>query len=270
MARPLTAVDGHAHIFRRGLALAPSRRYAPDYDATLPDFLARLDAHGVSHGVLVQPSFLGTDNSYLLAALAAQPERLRGIAVADPRASLDDLEALDRAGVVGIRLNLAGAPLPDLARGPWPACLERVAALGWQVEVQRAARDLPPLVEALLGRGVAVVVDHFGLPDPRLGVDDPGFRALLALAGSRRVWLKLSGRYRNGAGVAEAAMPLVRDAFGPDRLVWGSDWPHTQFERQVTYAQALAHLETWLPDPAERAAVLMHTPARLFRFETTD
>jgi predicted TIM-barrel fold metal-dependent hydrolase len=258
-------VDSHAHIFRRGLKLAEARRYTPDYDATLGDYLRQLDAHGIARGVLVQPSFLGTDNSFLLESLAAEPERLRGIAVVAPEISRESLAAMDRCGVVGIRLNLAGAHLPDLRTGAWPACLERVAALGWQVEVLRAARDLPPLVEALLERGVDVVVDHFGLPDPELGVDDPGWRALLDLA-SRRVWVKLSGQYRNGPGLTRAAMPLLRDAFGLDRLVWGSDWPHTQFEHETNYAEALAHLEAWLPDPAERQVVLAETPARLFRF----
>jgi predicted TIM-barrel fold metal-dependent hydrolase len=258
-------VDSHAHIFRRGLKLVEARRYTPDYDATLGDYLGQLDAHGIARGVLVQPSFLGTDNSFLLAALAAEPERLRGIAVVDPEVSRECLAAMDRSGVVGIRLNLAGAPLPDLRAGAWPACLERAAALGWQVEVLRAAGDLAPLVEALLERGVDVVVDHFGLPDPELGVDDPGFRALLALA-SRRVWVKLSGQYRNGPGLAAKAMPLLRGAFGLDRLVWGSDWPHTQFERAVNYSEALAQLAAWVPDPAERGVVLADTPARLFHF----
>jgi len=266
----MTAVDSHAHIFRRGLKLAPVRRYTPDYDAPLQDYLDRLGASGVSHGVLVQPSFLGTDNSFLLAALGAEPERLRGIAVVAPGVAPAALEAMDRCGVVGIRLNLAGAPLPDLRRGAWPACLDRVARLGWQVEVLRGSRDLPGLVEALLGAGVDVVVDHFGLPDPGQGIDDPGFRALLDLAGSRRVWLKLSGRYRFGAGQAEAAMPLVRAAFGLDRLVWGSDWPHTQFEDQMDYPGAMGHLHRWIPDPRERATVLVDTPARLFRFSKPD
>ena len=270
MERPLTGVDSHAHIFRRGLRLARVRRYAPDYDAPLQAYLRHLDDHGLSHGVLVQPSFLGTDNSFLMAALEAEPERLRGIAVVAPGISGEALAAMDRRGVVGIRLNLAGAaPLPDLGAGSWPACLGRVAGLGWQVEVLRAARDLPPLLETLLGYGLDVVVDHFGLPDPALGVADPGFRQLLALGASRRVWVKLSGRYRNGPGLAGAAMPLLREAFGLDRLVWGSDWPHTQFEQEMTYADALAHLDAWLPDPPDRRVVLADSPARLFRFTKT-
>src|SRR3954447_18372576 len=105
-------IDTHAHIFRRGLKLADVRRYAPDYDATLADYLAALDANRVTHGVLVQPSFLGTDNSFLLGGLGAAGQRLRGIAVVEPAATQDALTALDKAGVVGVRLNLVGLPIP--------------------------------------------------------------------------------------------------------------------------------------------------------------
>ena len=116
-----------------------------------------------------------------------------------------------------------------------------------------------------------IVADHFGRPDPTLGVNDPGFRHLLETAKMGRVWLKLSGSYRNGADsvgqrVAEEAIPLLRDNFGVERLVWGSDWPHTQFEKVVDYTRVHAELEAWLPDPRERQAVLVDTPASLFRF----
>src|SRR3712207_3862358 len=102
------AVDTHAHVFRRGLKLADFRRYAPDYDAEIEDYLRQLDAHAVTHGVLVQPSFLGTDNSYLVEALQQYPERFRGIAVVPPDFAMAELEALDKVGAVGIRLNLIG------------------------------------------------------------------------------------------------------------------------------------------------------------------
>ena len=82
------AVDSHAHVFLQGLALADTRRHTPDYDAPLTQYLGLLDAHGLSHGVLVQPSFLGTDNSHLVQALRAAPARLRGVAVVDP--AIDD------------------------------------------------------------------------------------------------------------------------------------------------------------------------------------
>ncbi len=110
----------HAHIFKAGLDLAPGRRYAPDYDATVDDYLAILDKHGVSHGVLVQPSFLGTNNSYVMKALHRYPDRLRGIAVVEPDIGFDSLAAMDAEGVVGIRLNLTCMPIPRLREDPWP------------------------------------------------------------------------------------------------------------------------------------------------------
>ena len=267
----ILAIDTHAHVFARDLPLTSDRRYAPAYDATLADYLGMLDRNGMSHGVLVQPSFLGTDNAYLLEALRREPRRLRGIAVVAPETAPDELRRLDRAGVVGLRLNLVGQPDPDLADETWRRHLAEVAALGWQVEVHAEARRLPQLLPPLLRAEVPVVVDHFGRPDPRLGVDDPGFRHLLTFGTTRRVWVKLSAAYRNGgdgAGerTARAATPLLRDAFGPDRLLWGSDWPHTQFEKAINPAATRHALDAWLPDLAERRIVLADTPARLFRF----
>ena len=267
----LAVVDTHAHIFRRGLKLAANPRYVPDYDAPLADYLAQLDAHGTSHGVLVQPSFLGTDNSFLVAALKEQPQRLRGVVVVPPTIAAGELDELAAAGAVGVRLNLVGADLPDLTQGSWPAFLQQLVKRNWLVEVQRDARDLPRILTPLLDAGVNIVVDHFGRPDPGLGIDDPGFRYLLSVAPTRRIWLKLSGAYRNGANgvgeaIAAAAVPLVREAFGGSRLLWGSDWPHTQFERVANYASARARFDRWITNPAERAAILHTSPAALYHF----
>jgi predicted TIM-barrel fold metal-dependent hydrolase len=99
-------------------------------------------------------------------------------------------------------------------------------------------------------------------------VADPGFRHLLTAGPTRRVWVKLSGAYRNGPNggtIARAAVPLLCQAFGLDRLVWGSDWPHTQFETAASYATARDALDTWLPEATERQVVLAETPAALFR-----
>ena len=153
-------IDTHSHVFHRGLPLADSRRYAPGYDAPLDLYLKQLDDNGISNGVLVQPSFLGTDNSYLVQCVLAARGRLRGIAVVDPNVTSDDLNRLNDSGVVGLRLNLVGKPLPDLASPVWGGLLERAAKLQWQIEVQRAAIDLATLAPALLA-GVNVVLDHY-------------------------------------------------------------------------------------------------------------
>src|SRR5260221_546473 len=163
-----SSVDTHAHVFERGLPMPDARRYAPDEDALLGTYLHHLDTHGMAHGVLVQPSFLGTDNSYLLQALRAQPQRLRGVAVVDESTGDEQLQALADAGVVGMRLNLIGLPLPDLNAPGWRRVLEQANTLGWHVELHLQAGRLPDLLPALLAAGCRVVVDHFGRPDPAL------------------------------------------------------------------------------------------------------
>lgn len=264
-------VDAHAHVFARGLPLAEGRRYAPGYDAPLDAYLKTLDALGLTHGVLVQPSFLGTDNGYMLAALAAAPERLRGIAVVDPGVPRDELERLTASGVVGIRLNLIGAPTPDLAREPWRRLMRRVVEAGLHVEVQSEAARLAGLLPPLLDAGTAVVVDHFGLPDPTLGVDDPSWRAVVARAADEpRMWLKLSGAYRlgpDGATLASRLAPMLCEAFTSRRLVFGTDWPHTRFEGTDRAPDALDDLGRWLPDAGDQSHCLGAAARELFGFD---
>jgi predicted TIM-barrel fold metal-dependent hydrolase len=264
MENLMETVDCHAHVFAAGLPLASDRRYTPEHDARVDQYLAQLDAHGIARGVLIQPSFLGTDNSFMCAALRAYPARLRGIAVVEPGISPATLDALAADGVVGIRLNLIGHTLPELQEAGWRGLLAAVAARGWHVEVHRRAADLEHLVPALLAAGVDVVIDHFGRPDPALGVDDPGFRYLLSLGHTGRVWVKLSGAYRNGADLACAAIPMLRQSFGLERLVWGSDWPHTLFETEIVYADTRSWLDAGIADPADRSIVLCTAPAMLY------
>ena len=176
---PQTVIDTHAHVFHRGLKLASGRRYAPDYDAPLSLYLQQLDQNGTTNGVLVQPSFLGTDNSYIVECLGQSGGRLRGIAMDEPTISSQDILALDKAGIVGIRLNLVGQQLPDLSAPEWKALLANLKSANWQVEIQRNASDLVGLVPKLLDAGVSVVLDHYTLPDPKLGVDDPAFQSVL-------------------------------------------------------------------------------------------
>lgn len=262
----ITGVDTHAHIFERGLDLAAQRRYAPNYDATVDLFLTKLDTNGLSHGVLVQPSFLGTNNDYLLAGIAKSAGRLKGIVVVAPPVTEDQLDTFAAGGAVGMRLNLVEREIPDLAGPDWKQLLGSMARRGWQVEVHVEAKRLAEILPPLLDGQVNVVVDHFGRPDPKLGTKDPGFEYLLSLGPSRRVWVKLSAPYRLSDQIAQEAVPLVRTAFGIDRLLWGSDWPHTQHEKDIDYAAMRSRLDSWLPEPADRASVLADNPATLFGF----
>jgi len=261
------ATDTHAHVFSRALPLAERRRYSVDYDATPSAYLAMLAANGMARGVLVQPSFLGFDNAYLTAALALSPRSLRGIAALDKDTPVSEMVRLADAGIAGIRLNLIGHADPDLAATNWRRHLDHVAALGWQIEVQCEAGRLPRLLPGLLDSGAPVVIDHFGRPDTALGVDDPGFRHLLRSADAGRIYVKLSGAYRVGTALADQAAPLLLKAFGPQRLLWGSDWPHTQFEAVADAASARQALARWVPDPRDRAAILSQTPTALFGFD---
>ncbi|MCW0210106.1 MAG: amidohydrolase family protein, partial [Achromobacter sp.] len=238
----------------------------------LAEYLALLDAHGLSHGVLVQPSFLGTDNSYLVQALRAARGRLRGVAVVAEDIAETALHDLAEAGVAGIRLNLIGLDLPSLQTPAWQTLLARVNALGWHVELHVQAARLPDIVPALLAAGCRIVVDHFGRPDPALGTADPGFRYLLQQADSGRVWVKLSAPYRNwpasacAASGREAAQRLLA-AYTPERLMWGSDWPHTEHRHLASYPAATQWRDAWIDDPAQRRVLLADTPLRLFQFQ---
>ncbi len=260
-------VDTHAHAFLTSLPMDPARRYTPARDCPVEDFLAVLAGADIGHGVLVQPSFLGHDNSYMLASLERHQDRLRGIAVVDPRIPDHELQRMDQAGVVGIRFNMIGRDMAEIAAAETQALVRRVDQLGWQIEVQCRGGDIPFLLNAMAGFDGPIVIDHFGLPDPNLGVRDPGFRALLAEGPAGRTFVKVSAGYRNkGFDVASCAGALLA-VLGPRRLVWGSDWPFTQFEKTATFAGVVNELRRWIPDTSARDAMDM-TALGLFGFSS--
>jgi predicted TIM-barrel fold metal-dependent hydrolase len=216
----------------------------------------------------VQPSFLGTDNSHLVASLAAAPERLRGIAVVSPDIGDEALGAYDAAGIVGIRLNLIGEKPEEFLTAPWRRLAYRVGRLGWQVEVQAEGRDVPMVLDALGSADAPLVIDHFGRPDATLGRDDPGFRRLLQAGPHGGVWVKLSAPYRCGEADPDSYALALLDRLGPGRLLWGSDWPFTQFETRRSYADAVDDVAQWC-DADTRNAVA-ETARLLFGFAVTE
>lgn len=269
----LTAIDTHAHVFSRGLNLASERRYAPSYDAPLGDYLGQLLAHGFSHGVLVQPSFLGTDNRYLLNALQTVPGQLRGVVMLERDVERETLDEMARLGVKGVRLNLMGQALPDLTGAQWRPLLERIGEQGWHLELHRQVVDIPALVRALEPYGLDIVVDHFGRPDARRGLGQPGFAELLILGGRGKVWVKVSGIYRlegspeQNLAFARQALCTLEAHYGAERLMWGSDWPHTQHESAVGFSTALEQFEALGCSAELRRALLVDTARALFGFE---
>jgi predicted TIM-barrel fold metal-dependent hydrolase len=270
--RPAIAwIDTHAHVFDAGVAATSNPRYVPGYSARLADWLALLDSHGVTHGVLVQPSFLGTDNALLLAALAQHPQRLRGVAVADPASlSRGYLAELWAQGVRGLRLNAIGQPVDSSlqATNRLADALARCAdGKAWHLELHHEAEALGACVAAavprLAGSGVGLVVDHFGRPGPR-GVDCPGQLALRQAVQQLPVWVKCSAPYRcRPEGLAGVAQALWRD-LGPEHLLWGSDWPWTQHEGGRRYADAQASVLTLMPHAQSAHSAWQDSALRLF------
>lgn len=267
-AMPIRAIDCHAHVMRRDLPLAAERHSGPKRDVTVDEFLGVLDAHGISHGVLTAPSFYGADNRLLLEALAAHPARLRGTAIVAPDVAPETLAAMDRGGVVGIRLNwIRRDALPDVAGADYRRLLERVRALDWQVEIYLEGGKLAHVLPVLRAAGVRVVVDHFGSPDPARGVQCAGFKEVLRGVRAGDTWVKLSAPYRLGGAPPQPYVDALLDAGGPAQLVWASDWPFVGHEETVTYEQCVAWLRQWIPDAPTRETILVDTPARLFRFD---
>ncbi len=269
-AVPAGAVDTHAHVI--GLPpdypLTEARSYTPP--AAPPErYLAMLDATGMAHGVLVQVSVHGTDNSLLVEALRRQPGRLRGICVVGPGVSDQELETLAAAGVVGCRFNVlfgGGIGFDALDR-----LAPRIAALNWHAQFLLDARNLPQLAPRLARLPVPFVIDHMGHMPASAGVSHPGFQALLALLRNENCWVKLSGAYRlTGQGPPYAdtiAFARALIAARPDRLVWGSDWPNVAFNGPMpNIGDLLDLLADWAPDAEIRRRILADNAHRLYGF----
>jgi len=262
------AVDTHAHVFDRSCRLVEGRRYSPDYEAPTERYIAMLDRAGVRHGVLVQPSFLGTDNAYLLAGLRAFPDRLRGVAVLAPEIGDAELEAMAEAGIHGIRYNLLGRDPAMVATPDCRALTRRVTDLGWLVEVQVPGAELPAVLDTLLKDAKTIVVDHFGKPGTAEPKSDPGYCKLTEFDPGGPVWVKLSAPYRQG-GIDVASFSAAFLAhFRPERLLWGSDWPWTENEAATSYGECLGQIGRWLGGDAAVHARFDRASRRLYRFET--
>lgn len=267
------AIDTHAHIFPAREKFIANARYHPDYTVNAQDFIKQLDMHCFYGGVLVQPSFLGTDNSNMLAAIRQYPARLKGIAVIAPESGEAELRALAGQGIVGIRLNLFGKPCPDLQDAVYANLLKILAKLNWQLELHAPPAYLVQLLPQLAGSGITVVIDHFGRIDPKKGIADLDYQKFLQLIDPKQHWIKVSGFYRlapeNGATVAKEAFKLLLAKGMQERMIWGSDWPHTQNEKTVNYRLSINTLYEIVGDKALTGQILTTNAAALFGFQDT-
>ena len=268
---PAGACDAHAHVFEHfdHYPLAAARTYTPA-PSPLSAYRHTLSTLGIARAVLVQPSVYGTDNRLLCDALRATGDEFRGIAVVGPDVGDGTLDDLHQAGVRGVRFNLLSGGGPQLSNAALLA--PRLADRGWHLQLLADVSRFPDLPGWAAALPVEVVVDHLGHVPSRKGIDHPGFRALLELVGNGRGWVKLSGAYRITArtdppydDVTEMAQALI--ACAPDRVVWGSDWPHTCCPVAMPNdADLLDLLSVWAPDPADRSRILVDNPARLYGF----
>ncbi len=265
---PRGAVDTHAHVIGGKAELVSGRSYTPP-PATARDYVAMLDATGMSYGVLTQVSVHGTDNRLMVETLRAYPQRLRGIGVIAPDCPEKERIALKESGVVGLRMNVlyAGGGLNlDQIETYGAICRE----MGWHLQFLLDARDLVTLEPRLRKLPVPFLVDHIGHFPTSSGVDHEGFKTLLALLRDG-AWVRLSGAYRN-----TVEGPPYRDTIpfahkvveaAPDRCVWGSDWPHVaNWHHMPGVSDLLDLLADWVPDEKLRNRILADNPQRLFGF----
>lgn len=268
---PANSTDCHCHIFGPYgcYPLSAGRSYTPP-EASIAQYLAMLDTIGVRRTVIVQPSINGTDNAVTLDAVEAIGlDRARAVVVVDDGIGTAQLKTMSARGARGLRFNAVsgnGTPLDQL-----PRLADRLAPLGWHLQLYAHAEQLLELEPVVTRLPVPVVIDHMGgVQASDGGANSPGFKALLRLL-ERGAWAKLCG-YRSSAGYPyEDVAPMARAmiAAAPERCVWGTDWPHPSLdtpEEVPDDGYLMDLLGQWAPEPAQRQAILVDNPARLYGF----
>jgi predicted TIM-barrel fold metal-dependent hydrolase len=287
-AVPAGACDSHTHIIAdpAKFPFFGGRVYTPE--TALPKEMAAL--HKLLHiqrVVIVTPSVYGTDNRATLYGMKARGRDARGVAVIDEKTPESDLDAMARAGIRGIRLNLAtgGTNDPTIARQRFEAAAASVKNRGWHVQFYTTLATVSALKAPFAASPVPIVLDHFAGAAAALGPDQPGFADVLELVKSGKAYVKISCAYRIAKLAPDYAdaTPLAKAliAANPERILWGTDWPHTASTprgKKATDVTPLSpiddglllnQLPLWAPDPAIRAKILVANPALLYGFART-
>jgi predicted TIM-barrel fold metal-dependent hydrolase len=285
-AVPAGACDCHTHIHGDPAAfpLFAGRVYTPE--VALPDQMAALHkVLGLQRVVIVTPSIYGTDNSATLFGMKARGNDARGVAVIDDQTPDAALDAMGRAGIRGIRLNLATSGINDpvVGRARFTAALARVTARNWHIQINTNLAMIAAIKDLVATSPVPVVFDHFGGARAELGVRQPGFADLVDLVRSGRAYIKISAAYRSSSAAPDFpdVVPLAKALVGAnrERVLWGTDWPHPNPVPppggkatdvtpllQIDDGRVLNLLPVWAPDPATRKMILVDNPARLYGY----
>jgi 2-pyrone-4,6-dicarboxylate lactonase len=269
---PSGACDAHCHIFGPGdkYPYAPGRSYTPP-DAPLSRFKELQATLGLERAVLVNASCHGTNNTVILDAIAQSEGRYRGVANVDRTITDAELERLDAGGIRGIRFNFVAhlGGTPDLDE--FDELVARVRPLGWHVVLHFDAVDLVEFDDLLRNLPVPFIIDHMGRVPTRDGLDQRPFRILLETARMDNCWVKICGAERissSGPPFTDAvpfAQALLEVA--PDRVLWGTDWPHPNIKKHMPNDGDLVDLiPLYMPDPALQKKVLVDNPHRLYGF----
>lgn len=264
---PQGAWDTHAHVIGpvQQYPLVSNRAYTP-IECPEDAYLSMLQTLGLQNGVVVQPSIYGTDNR-LTVEVVGRHDNLRGVVVLGENASLGEIAEYHKAGIRGFRINIVFPGGPGLDRLVETARL--VADFGWHAQLLLNARLLPQLEPVLNSLPVPVVIDHMGHFPFEDGLECEGFRCLLERLAKGSTYVKLSGAYRLSSGkhpvedTAAIAQRLIAEA--PERMFWGSDWPHVGlYEAMPATSALLDGLAVWCPDEATRRMIMVNNPASFY------
>ena len=270
----MKAVDSHAHVFCGDrFPLAPNPYYTPHPDqmGDAKRFAAVLDAHGLTHGLLVGAGPYDSDNRCMLAAMAEHRGRFKGIALVKTDITDRELASLKDAGVVGIRFNVMHHGVRLFTEPGADKLLARLKEMGLYLQIHSQKDDLIEAASMMRKTGVRLMFDHIGRPDLNQGVKGKGYQTLLDFGRDGEHVVKLSGPFRSSAEgppwvEVDPFMHAAIEAFTLDRCVWGSDWPWVRMDERVDYGPVYACLNRWLPDEKDRQKVLWDNPSRLFGF----
>ena len=272
---PSGAVDTHVHVFEDKYALSPARGYNPP-ESTLDDLKHLHAALGVDRVVFTQPSPYGVDNSAIMdgaAALNAEtPDRARMVVAVTMDVTQDELAAMDEAGARGVRLNTDNKGGMPMEFGEIPELAARIGEFGWHIEFLFPGNDIIELMPVFRSIPIPISIGHFAYQPAAAGIQAPGFLSLLELMKEGNTWIKISGANR----VSETDLPPYDDVkpmaralidAAPDRVMWGTDWPHpNKYEVNPNDGDLADAFADWVGDDAMRRKIMVDTPAAFYRF----